>query len=100
MLRGIIKGDHSHPVQGRDPVAQFLGRLIGNIGDHHLRRTDRGEIGVHGINALSGLRIFRKIFGHIIFHLHPVHGEDAENKGTDIQQEKQIPLIYYKGGDF
>ena len=98
VVGGIVKGDHIHPFHGFQHIPDLLRGFVGDVVHHHPGGAEGGEIGIHGVDPLPGLRVLRQIGGHIVLYLHPVHGKQAENQREHVQQEEQIPLIDDEGG--
>ena len=58
--------------------------LIGHIGNHHPGGGKGGKVLVHGIDTLAGLSILRQVFGHVIFHVDPAHGDETDHDSKHI----------------
>ena len=99
MVPGAVKGHLRHALDFPDAVCQLPGPARGDVGDHHTGRAKAHKILIHHGKAPAGFRILRQIGGDVIFHLHPVHGKQAEYQRHHIQQEKQVPFVDNKGGD-
>ena len=93
MVLGAVKNHLGHTLNFPNAVCQLPGLARGDVGDHHPGRAIGYKILVHHGEAPAGFRILRQIGGDVIFHLHPVHGKQAEYQRHHIQQEKQVLII-------
>ena len=99
MVLGVVKGHPGNAVDVLDLVCQSLGIGRGDVCDHHSGRAVGDKVVVHHRQALAGLRVIRQIGGDVVFHLYPVPGEQAEHQSDQVQQEKQVSLVYNEGSN-
>ena len=88
MVGGIVEGDHIHPLYRFDQLPELLCSFVGDIGHHDPGGPKGDEIGIHRFQALPGFRILGQVGGHIVLHLYPVHGKNAEDESEDVQQKE------------
>ena len=88
VVGGSIKCNHIHTVNSHDGIVDLFCRFVGDIGYHHLRCSKGHKILIHGNQTLPGFCVIRQVGSHIIFHLHPVHGKEAEYECEYVQQEE------------
>ena len=70
---------------------KYPGGLLYGIA--HYKSLPEGDIGYHEIHGLPGFSVFTKIGREVIFHRHPVLGEEGKDHENCIDQKKQISLI-------
>ena len=69
------------------------------VGDHHARCAEGGELLVHDVERLAGLGIDGEIGGQVVFHLHPAAGEDGEDQPDDDDKKDKVAFIDDEAGE-
>ena len=98
VVGGIVKGDALHTLQLGKLRLQGPGGVQRNIGNHHPGGAEGGELVLHHVQALPGLRLRRQVKGHVVLHLHPVPGEHGEDHADDHQKKEQVAFVHDEGG--
>ena len=84
-------------------ILQLLLQIEGvgerEVGDHHARGAEGGELLVHDIERLAGLGIGGEIGGQVVFHLHPAAGEDGEDQPDDDDKKDKVAFIDDEAGE-
>ena len=90
VLRGVeLHGVDS--VHGLEPGQQLFRSLVGDAGDHDVRRGKGGEFGLHDVQAAPCLRVFGEVARDIVIHVDPIAGKNAKN-GQDGKEQKEQGL--------
>ena len=84
VLVGLVERHALHALDILQLLLQIEGVGEREVGDHHARCAEGGELLVHDVERLAGLGIGGEIGGQVVFHLHPAAGEDGEDhlRGT------------------
>ena len=79
VLVGLVERHALHALDILQLLLQIEGVGEREVGDHHARCAEGGELLVHDVERLVGLGIGGEIGGQVVFHLHPAAGEDGED---------------------
>ena len=79
VLVGLVERHALHALDTLQLLLQIKGVGEREVGDHHARCAEGGELLVHDVERLAGLGIGGEIGGQVVFHLHPAAGEDGED---------------------
>ena len=96
---GVVVSDGLDALDLRQPVPEGVGLVLADVGHHDAGGAVGGELAVHDGQGLFGFGIFRQIGGQVVFHLHPVPGEQGKNQQEHGNQINQIPLVHDKRGE-
>ena len=70
--------------------------IIGDVRKKDLCGTVSLELTVHYVHALPGLRLLRKVFCNVIFHLHIINTDKAVDHCKGKEQKESLPSVHDK----
>ena len=99
VLVGLVERHALHALDILQLLLQIEGVGEREVGDHHARCAEGGELLVHDVERLAGLGIGGEIGGQVVFHLHPAAGEDGEDQPDDDDKKDKVAFIDDEAGE-